>query len=199
MIQEWWNEWMRWFASAEGRAFITGALLPFLAILAGGVVAGLIARGSIRRLLSQHDRQHKAAAVAALLGAARRIANWNALSASEQSLVEQQAAEAEVRVRLLPSTGAESAADWAGHYLSAIRRNSAGYSFQAEQDYVQLRDGLIEWEKHPRRARKLFGQDLAAWKYEASAEDDALVARQREWASQQDRAEEQETVALPVR
>lgn len=199
MIQEWWNDWMRWFASDEGAAFISGTLLPFLAILAGGIVAGLIARGSIRRLLSQHDRQHTESAVAALLGAARRIANWNALSAPEQNLVEQQAAEAQVRLRLLPATGAELAADWAEHYLAAIRRNSAGYSFQAEQDYVQLREGLIEWQKHPRRARKLFGQDLASWTYEASAEDDALAARQREWAAQQDRAEEQETVALPAR
>lgn len=191
MIQEWWNDIVRWFASDDGWAVVTGAILPFLAILAGGIVAGLIARGSIRRLLLQQDRRHKASAVAALVSAGRRFASWNALPATEQEHLEHQATEASVRVRLLPEAGADLAADWAEHHFGAMKRNSANFSFQAEQDYANLRDGLLEWQAHPRRARKLFGQDLATWKYESSAEDDALVERQREWA-------EQQTVTLPT-
>lgn len=196
MIQEWWNNIVRWFASDDGWTVVTGAILPFLAILTAGIVAGLIARGATRRLLAQHDRHHKASAVAALIAAGRRYANWNALPATEQEHLEHQATEASVRVRLLPEPGADLAADWAAHYLSAMKRNSASFSFQAEQDYANLRDGLIAWQASPRKARKLFGQDLAAWKYESSAEDDALVARQREWAQQQ--RDEQPTVTLPA-
>jgi hypothetical protein len=196
MIQEWWNDIVRWFASDDGWAVVTGAILPFLAILAAGIVAGLIARGSTKRLLAQHDRQHKAAAVAALISAGRRFATWNALPATEQEHLEHQSTEASVRVRLLPEPGADLAADWAEHYFSAMRRNSANFSFQAEQDYANLRDGLVAWQAHPRKARKLFGQDLAAWKYESSAEDDVLVARQQEWAEQQ--RDEQETAVLPA-
>lgn len=185
MLQDWWNDIVKWVNSDDGWTIISGAILPFLAIVLGGVVAALIARGAIKRLVAHQDREAKAAAVAALIAAGRRAAMWNTLSAPEKEHVEHQASEAEVRVRLLPLTGSALAADWAAHQLATMKKNSVSYSFQAEQDLVDFQDGLIAWQDKPTRARKLFAQDLAAWKYEAGTAEDDLVVKQREWAAQQ--------------
>lgn len=186
MMQQWWSDIVRWFTSDTGQTFISGAILPFVAIVAGGIVAGLIMRASIRRLLAQQDREHQAAAVATLIAAARRAANWSGLSTPEKDHVDHQLSESEVRVRLLPIAGSELAADWAAHQLATMKRDSVSYSFQAEQDLTEFQDGLISWYSKPSRARKLFAQDLAAWKYEGAAPtEDELVVKQREWAAAQ--------------
>lgn len=184
MFLDWWNDIVSWFNSDDGWTVVSGAILPFLAIVVGGVVAALIARGAIKRLIAQQDREAKAAAVATLIASGRRAAVWNTLSAQEKEHVEHQATEAEVRVRLLPLVGAALAADWAAHQLATMKKNSASYSFQAEQDLVDFQDGLIAWQDKPGRARKLFAQDLAAWKYETGTAEDELVVKQREWAAQ---------------
>jgi hypothetical protein len=185
MIVDWWNDIVRWLGSDDGWQVVTGAILPFLAILIAGLLAGGIARGSTKRLIVQQDRQHKAAAVASLIAAGRRAATWSTLSATEKDHVDHQASEAEVRVRLLPVDGAALAADWAAHHLATLRQNSANFSFQTEQDLADLQDGLIAWQNKPAKARRLFAQDLAAWKYETPSAEDELIAKQREWAAQQ--------------
>jgi len=185
MILQWWNDLVKWFNSDAGWTIVTGALVPIFAIIVGGIIVGMIARSSLRRLISQQDRQAKAAAVAALISSGRRAAVWSTLSAGEKEHVDYQASEAEVRVRLLPLKGANVAADWAAHKLSAMKKNSVNYSFQAEQDLAELQQGLIDWQEHPGRAKKRFAQDLASWKYESGEAEDELVVKQREWASRQ--------------
>jgi len=185
MLQEWWNDIVRWFNSDDGWAIVTGVILPFIAIVAGGVIAGLIARGAIKRLIEHQDRQAKASAVASLIASGRKAATWSTLAAQEKEHVDHQTSEAEVRVRLLPVLGASLAADWSAHHIAAMKKNSANYSFQADQDLADLQDGLIAWQAKPARAKKLFAQDLAAWKYDDGASEDELVTKQREWAAQQ--------------
>jgi len=185
MMLQWWNDLVKWFNSDQGSAFVTGALVPFLAIVVGGIIVGMIARSSLRRLISQQDRQAKAAAVAALISSGRRAAAWSTLPANEKEHVDYQASEAEVRVRLLPLKGANVAADWAAHKLATMKKNSVNYSFQAEQDLAELQEGLIGWQARPGRAKKLFAQDLASWKYETGEAEDELVVKQQEWASRQ--------------
>jgi len=185
MMLQWWNDLVSWFNSDEGWTIVTGALVPFLAIIAGGFIVGMIARSSLRRLISQQDRQLKAAAVAALISSGRRAAVWSTLSASEKEHVDHQSSEAEIRVRLLPLKGASIAADWAAHKLATMKKNSVNYSFQAEQDLSDLQSGLIDWQARPGRAKKLFAQDLASWKYETGEAEDELVVKQQEWASRQ--------------
>ncbi|GAA1215788.1 hypothetical protein [Rhodoglobus aureus] len=185
MILQWWNDLVDWFNSDQGSAFVTGALVPFLAIIVGGIIVGMIARSSLRRLISQQDRQAKAAAVAALISSGRRAATWSTLSAGEKEHVDYQASEAEVRVRLLPLKGANVAADWAAHKITTMKKNSVNYSFQAEQDLAELQEGLLDWQARPGRAKKLFAQDLASWKYETGEAEDELVVKQQEWASRQ--------------
>jgi len=185
MLLEWWNGIVQWFNTYEGRKVVTDAILPFLAILIAGIVAGMIARGSTKRLIAQQERRFKASAVETLIAAGRKAAVWNTLGAQEKEHVEHQTSEAEVRVRMLPSSGASLAADWAALKLAAMKRNSANYTFQAEQDVVDYQDGLIAWHAKPSLAKKLFAQDLAAWKYDGGAVEDQLVTKQRDWASQQ--------------
>lgn len=186
MVLEWWNDIVRWFNSDAGQTVVTTSILPLLAIVVGGIVAGLIARGAIKRLIAQRDREHKAAAIATLIAAGRRASNWSMLSGPEKDHVDHQASEAEVRVRLLPVTGAGLAADWAAHHIAAMKKSSANFSFQAEQDLSDFQQGLVSWQSKPARARKLFAQDLAAWRYDDSAPtEDVLVTKQREWTSQQ--------------
>ena len=198
MLQAWWNDIVRWFTSSTGQSVFTNTILPFLAILIAAIVATLIARGSIKRLIAQQDREQKASAIATLIASGRRAATWGTLSANEKDHVDHQISEAEVRVRLLPSAGATLAADWAAHQLAAMKSNSINYSFQAEQDLSNLEDGLIAWHAKPSRARKLFAQDLAAWKYETSAPPvDDLASKQQAWNAKQT-ATDQPTTVLPT-
>ncbi|QYH35816.1 hypothetical protein [Salinibacterium sp. M195] len=185
MNLQWWDEIVSWFTSRDGQAFVSDTLLPFLGIVVGGIIVGMIARSSLRRLIGQQDRQAKAAAVAALISSGRRAAVWSTLSAGEKEHVDYQASEAEVRVRLLPLKGANIAADWAAHKLAAMKKNSVNYSFQAEQDLAELQEGLLDWQARPGRAKKLFAQDLASWKYATGEAEDELVVKQQEWASRQ--------------
>jgi hypothetical protein len=185
MLLEWWNDIVAWFTSSAGQRVFTTAILPFIAVLVAGLVAGLITRGAIKRLISQQDRRFKSSAVESLIAAGRKAAEWHALSAQEKDYVEHQIAEAEVRVRMLPSSGASLAADWSAHKLASMKRNSANYTFQAEQDLLEFQDGLIAWHARPSQAKKLFAQDIADWKYEGGPIEDDLVIKQREWAAQQ--------------
>ena len=141
-----------------------------------------------RKLLAQQQRDHKTAAVAALITAGRKASRWSSLTAPEQDHVEHQLSEAEVRMRLLPVRGADLAADWASHHLATMKRNSANFSFQADHDLGVLEDAMVAWHRSPRRAKKLFAQDLAAWKYDDVADEDVLITKQREWAAAQDTA-----------
>ena len=186
MMLEWWNNIVRWFASDAGQTIFVTAVLPFIAILAAGLLAGLIMRGALKRFVLQQDKQAKVSAIAGLAASARKAATWSSLSAQEKQHVEQQTSEAEIRVRLLPVAGATEAADWAAHYMASMKRNSTNYGFQAEQDLKQLQDGLVFWHHKPSKARKMFSQDLASWKYDESAPEDELLAKQREWAAQQE-------------
>ncbi|MGX5680051.1 hypothetical protein [Schumannella luteola] len=188
MVLEWWNDIVQWFASTQGRAITTSVILPFVAILAAGLFAGLITRGALKRFVAHQDREAKASAVAALIASGRKAAVWNSLSAQEKSHIEHQTSEAEVRIRLLPVSGSTLAADWAAHHIASMKRNSVAYSFQAEQSLAEMQDGLVEWQFKPSRAKKLFSQDLAAWKYETAKPEDELIDKQNAWAAQQETA-----------
>ncbi|MCU1508209.1 MAG: hypothetical protein JWQ12_474 [Glaciihabitans sp.] len=183
---QWWNDFLTWLQSDAGWRIISTAVIPFVAIVVAGIVAAAIGRGSSRRILSYQDREVKAAALMALIGAGRKATVWSSLGADEKQHVDNQISEAELRVRLLPLAGANAAADWSAHELNAMKKNSASFSFQAEQTFLDYRDRLLHWQNKPKQARKLFAVDLAQWQYDddsANAVDGTLVDRQREWAN----------------
>ena len=182
---QWWNEFVDWFTSDDGWRVISSAIIPFLAIVIAGLVAALVGRTAIRRLLTVNDRELRAAAVTAMISSARRAAVWNTLSVSEQRHAEHAALEADIRLRLLPVTGVALACDWCAHEIAMMKKNAVSFSFQAEQSLMEFRSRLIDWHTRPSRAKKLFKNDLDTWAYETSLADQDLVTQQQAWAAQQ--------------
>lgn len=182
---QWWNGLVDWLSSDSGWRVVTDAAVPFVAIVVAGVIAALIGRASTRRVVSLHEDEAKAAAIAALVSAARKGAVYSSLGVEERAYADHLGHEADVRLRLLPATGSTLAADWAAHELAEIKRNSASFSFQADQSLGELRDRLIEWQGRPGRAKKLFRDDLTRWKYEEADVDRDTVAKQKAWEAEQ--------------
>jgi len=182
---EWWNSLVTWVTSEPGSTIVTSAVIPFVAIVLAGVIAALIARGAIKRLLARQDRELKAAAIGTLVSAARQAAVWNSLSPQEQLLADRAAGEADIQVRMLPIRGADVAADWAEHEIAEFKRGSATFAYQFETMLTEFRNRLVEWQHHPARARKIFRSDIARWQIEVSDTEKELQGRQDAWVTQQ--------------
>ncbi|MFS0729780.1 hypothetical protein ABC270_06835 [Curtobacterium sp. 1P10AnD] len=181
----WWNDLMDWTASDAGWRVLSGAIIPFVAIVVAGVVAALIGRGATKRVVTLQEREAKNAAVAAIISAARKAATWGSLGHEERAYADHLAEDADVRLRLLPVSGSPMAANWAQHEIADIKKNSSTFSFQAEQSLAEFRDRLLEWQARPNRARKLFKSDLERWKFETPDPDAELVKRQQDWNADQ--------------
>ncbi len=196
---EWWNNLVNWVTSEPGWTIVTSAVIPFLAIVVAGVIAALIARGAIKRLLARQDRELKAAAIGTLVSAARQAAVWNSLSPQEQLLADRAAGEADIQVRMLPLRGADVAADWAEHEIAEFKRGSATFAYQFDTMLTEFRNRLVEWQHHPARARKIFQNDIARWEIEVSDTEKELQGRQDAWVAQQqaERYEAQHRGARP--
>jgi hypothetical protein len=162
----------------------TAAVL-LVSIIVAGLLAAWIARGAIKGLLSRAEREQKAAAVAALVDAAVEASVWNSLTPAEQVLSDRSVGQADILVRLLPLKGAGIAADWAAHQLAELKRNSATYGYSLEPAIIEFRDRLVEWQNKPRRARRLFLDDLERWRFERTTSDSAAYADQDAWVARQ--------------
>lgn len=183
---EWWNDIVDWFGSTEGRRVVVDVILPIAAVLLAGLVGALIGRGATKRLVAQRDRETRASAVAALVTAATHATTWHSQSAAAREHSQQLATSADIAVRLAPVRGATLAADWAAHELAALRTNSVSFSFAADETLREFRERLVDWVRHPRRAKRLFADDLERWRYDGEPTDPVLLEQQR-WA--QDRAD----------
>ncbi|WIE55362.1 hypothetical protein [Curtobacterium sp. MCBD17_003] len=182
---QWWNSFIDWSGSAHGWRLISGAIIPFVAIVVAGIVAALIGRGATKRVVAMQEREAKNAAVAGVISAARKAATWGSLGHDERSYADHLAEDADIRLRLLPVVGAPVAANWAQHEIADIKKHSSTFSFQAEQSLSEFRDRMLEWQARPSRARKLFRADLERWKFESPDPDADLVKRQQEWNADQ--------------
>jgi len=181
---EWLNGILDWFTSFTGWRITSGAIIPFVAIVLAGLLGAASARGAIRKLVAQRDREQRVAAVTALVTSGQQAAKWASLTPAAKDHAEDLASRADIEVRLLPAPGSELAADWAAHQISAMRTNSVSYSFQAEETVGEFVDRLAEWLHHPRRAKKLFAADLERWRFD-TATPDALLTEQQDWADAQ--------------
>jgi hypothetical protein len=184
-MQHIWNGFVAWFYSDAGWRIMSGAIIPFVAIVVAGIIAAGIGRGSTKRAIALSQREATASAVTALISAARKASVWNTLATPEQLHYEHLISEADVRLRLLPVTGAALAADWSAHEIADMQKNAISFSFQAEQSMINFRDRLIEWRAHPARAKRLFKNDLDSWAYDESLNDQDLAHQQQAWAAQQ--------------
>lgn len=168
---QWWNDLNDWTSSDAGWRVLSGAIIPFVAIVVAGIVAALIGRAATKRVVALQEREAKNAAVAGLVSAARKAANWGSLGHDERSYADHLAEDADIRLRLLPVAGAPIAANWAQHEIADIKKNSSTFSFQAEQSLSEFRDRILEWQARPARARKLFKSDLERWKFDSPDPD----------------------------
>jgi hypothetical protein len=180
---QWWNRVMDWVSSDEGWRIVSGAVVPFVAIVVAGVVAALIGRAALRRVVRLHDDEARSAAVAGIVSAARKASVWSSLGAEERTYVDHLAHESSVRLRLLPIAGSGLAANWAEHELADIKRDSVSFSFQAEQSLADFRDRLIDWQHRPSKAKKLFKTDLERWKHEEAETASTPNERPRDWTA----------------
>jgi hypothetical protein len=174
----WWNDFVTWMNSTAGTHLILNVILPFLAIVVAGIVAALIGRAATKRVLAHSTRELQGAAIIALITVGRKAAIWSSLGSDERRHVDSLMTEADIRVRLIPITGAGVAADWAAHQLADMKKNSASFSFQADQTFVDYRDRLLDWQLKPGRARKQFTSDLQQWHYE---DEHPVVTTGQEW------------------
>ena len=193
---QWWNDFLDWFGSTEGERVVTTMVLPFVAIIVAGVIATIVARGSVSRLLARQERGNRASAVEALIAVGEKASQWSGLSNQTREHFESQSSVASIRVRLLPAPGAAMASAWAEYQLAEIKRNSANFSVQADQGFAEYRDRLIEWHHRPQRARKIFQNDLERFRVDAASDDIDLIERQRRWKAEQ--AGQQATQQSPV-
>lgn len=182
---DWWNDLTDWTSSDTGWRVLSGAMIPFVAIVVAGVIAALIGRSATKRVVALQERESKNAAVAAILTAARKAAAWGSLGHDERAYADHLAEDADIRLRLLPVQGAPLAANWAQHEIADIKKNSSTFSFQADQSLAEFRDRLLDWQARPSRARKLFKADLERWKFESPDPDADLIKRQQDWNADQ--------------
>jgi hypothetical protein len=195
---QWWNDFSDWFNSSEGSRVVSTMALPFLAILVAGVIAALVARGSISRLLSRQEARERASAIEALIAVGEKASQWSGLPGHTRDHFEGQASVASIRVRLLPATGAAMASAWAEYQLAEIKRDSANFSVQADQGYAEYRDRLIDWHHRPSRARRLFLSDLDRFRADSASVDTALIEKQRRWKSEQATAQQPDSATATV-
>ncbi|WP_267424162.1 MULTISPECIES: hypothetical protein [unclassified Curtobacterium] len=182
---DWWNDFIDWTSSDTGWRVFSGAVIPFVAIIVAGIVAALIGRSATKRVVALQERESKNAAVAAIITAARKAATWGSLGHDERNYTDHLAEDADIRLRLLPTSGAPLAATWAQHEIADIKKNSSTFNFQADQSLAEFRDRLLEWQARPGRAKKLFKSDLERWKFETPDPDADLIKRQQNWSADQ--------------
>ncbi|WIB78516.1 hypothetical protein DEJ28_05290 [Curtobacterium sp. MCPF17_002] len=182
---DWWNDLTDWIASDDGWRVISGAIIPFVAIIVAGIIAALIGRGATKRVVSMQEREARNAAVAGIVSAARKAAAWGSLGHDERAYADHLAEDSDIRLRLLPVTGAPLAANWTQHEIADIKKNSSTFSFQAEQSLAEFRERLLEWQARPSKARKLFKSDLERWKFDSPDPDAELITRQQDWNADQ--------------
>ena len=198
---EWWNNFVAWFTDVSTQPMVFTAVVFIGAIVIASVLAALISRGAVKRLITQRDREIKVAAIATLVDAATEASVWNSLTPQEQVMSDRAVGQADIQVRLLPIRGSGIAANWAAHELYELKRTSATFGYQLEPALVEFRDRLVEWQNKPARARKIFQGDLDRWKSQNSSTEKSLLAEQEAWVAQQhhDQYNAADSAPAPVR
>jgi len=181
----WWNELVDWLTSDQARPALFTAAVLIVSIIVSAIIAASITKAAVRRLLDQRDRELRSTAIAALIDASTEASVWNSLTPAEQVLADRTVGQADILVRLMPVKGAALAANWAAHQLAEMKRQSATFGYELGPMRSEFRDRLIDWQKRPGRAKKIFENDLARWQFETSDTEKSLIAEQDAWATRQ--------------
>lgn len=182
---QWWNDFVAWLLSDETRPVLFTAGVVFVSVLVSGLLSAWIARGAVRGLIRQRDRELRHAAIATLIDAATEASVWNSLTPQEQVLADRAVGQADIQVRLLPLRGADVAADWAAHQLHELKRASATFGYQLDPAVAEFRERMLEWQRHPSRTRRDFRNDLERWRLQRDEPAQELAAEQDSWVAEQ--------------
>ncbi|SFR76265.1 hypothetical protein SAMN05428970_2040 [Agromyces sp. CF514] len=182
---QWWNDLISWLTSSEAEPIIFAAGVLFVAVVVAALLGAWIATGAVRRIVDQRDRELKTAAIAALVDAATEASVWNSLTPQEQVLADRTVGQADIHVRLLPIRGSDVAANWAAHQLHELKRASATFGYQLDPAVAEFRDRLLDWQRHPSRARKQFQNDLARWRAQRQDPEQTELEAQDTWVAEQ--------------
>jgi hypothetical protein len=182
---QWWNDLISWLTSSEAQPTVFAGVVLFVAVLASGLLAAWIGSSAVRRVVDQRDSELKTAAIAALVDAATEASVWNSLTPQEQVLADRTVGQADIQVRLLPIRGSDVAANWAAHQLHELKRASATFGYQLDPAVVEFRDRMLDWQRHPSRARKQFQSDLVRWRAQRQEPEQAAVVEQDAWVAEQ--------------
>ncbi|MET4157892.1 hypothetical protein [Agromyces sp. PvR057] len=182
---QWWNDLISWLTSSEAESTVFAAAVLFVAVIVAALLGAWIATSAVRRIVAQRDRELKTAAIAALVDAATEASVWNSLTPQEQVLADRTVGQADIHVRLLPIRGSDVAANWAAHQLHELKRASATFGYQLDPAVAEFRDRLLDWQRHPARARKQFQNDLVRWRAQRQEPEQAALEEQDTWVAEQ--------------
>ncbi|WP_394552321.1 hypothetical protein ACDF64_15840 [Agromyces sp. MMS24-JH15] len=192
---EWWNDFLTWLDAPSTRPTLFAAGVLFVAVVAAGLLAAWISTGAVRRVVAQRDRELRSNAIATLVDAATEASVWNSLTPQEQVLADRAVGQADVLVRLLPIRGADVAANWSAHQLHELKRASATFGYQLDPAVGEFRDRMVEWQRHPGRAKRGFQNDLVRWRTQRQEPEQDIVDAQDQWVAEQHHDRYRDTAA----
>lgn len=195
---QWWNDFVTWIQTTDGRQTVYLAAIILLALVAGILIAAAVFRSALSRLLRQQEHERKNAVIATLVDAAVDASAWNALSQSERILSDRASAQAETHLRLLPVKGSGVAANWVAHELADLKHTSSTGGYQTQASVGEFRDRLVQWRDKPNRARKSFLGDLERWRFSETSRPETPSSQRTETAPSTARAPQPERQAQPV-
>ena len=153
-----------WISNADNLGTVVSVASTLIALILGLLIGGIIVSNQAGKQQRTMDEHAKSVVVAEVLDCTNDVAVWGQLPAAAQKLSDRAVARADVRIRVLPVQGAGSLADWAGHQLNEMKRNSTtGAPLQTTVD--QFRDRLVLWIYNPKRAAKQCQRDLERWAF----------------------------------
>ncbi|WP_166983785.1 hypothetical protein [Paramicrobacterium fandaimingii] len=161
----WWNDFISWLTASDAQSTLFMAVVIGVSIIISGLIAAGIGRAGIKRLVAQHDREQRTAAIATLIDAATEATAWNSLTLQERVLADRAVGQADTTIRLLPVRGSSIAADWASHQLAEMKRASSRTDSTLDSSIAEFRDRLLDWQERPSRAKKVFQSDLERWSF----------------------------------
>ncbi|HEU5223628.1 MAG TPA: hypothetical protein VFU07_08105 [Candidatus Lumbricidophila sp.] len=181
---QFWNDFLTWLN--DNMALVFQTLVVVGAVLITGLLTAWTSASALKRLVRQRDDESRRAVVAALVDAATEASVWNSLTPQEQVMADRAVGQADILTRMLPVPGADIAAKWAAHRLFELKRNSATFGYQLEPAVADFRDRMVNWLRHPSRARRQFQQDLIRWEQRRLATPETpTIDAQDAWIAQQ--------------
>jgi hypothetical protein len=155
-----------WISDPDNFGALVAVASTLVALILGLIIGGIIISNNAAKQQRTMDEHAKSVVIADVLDCTNEVSIWGQLSPAGQAASDRAVSRADIRLRVLPVQGAGAVADWAGHQLNEMKRNSTtGAPLQTVVD--QFRDRLVLWLYNPKRAAKQCARDLERWAFVA--------------------------------